>query len=147
MDVINLTTIKERQLFGRKNNCMYCMCTLRGQTKNCESIVQITDLKTAEFLDVSFPSLCLPGCYHRVSVGIQCDLNCSVYYVLAPSLQPQQADTQYARISPASLEKCFSFHCQDMLCPLVVFCAQFLIFILQGVSAVLKQLSSTWHVN
>lgn len=147
MGVINLTTIKERQLFGIKNNCMYCMCTLRGQTKNCETIVQITDLKTAEFLEVSFPSLYLPGCYHRESVGIQCDLNCSVYYVLAPSLQLQQADTQYARISPGSLEKCFSFHCQDMLCPPGSVLCTVSDFHSPGVSAVLKQLSSTWHVN
>lgn len=34
-----------------------------------------------------------------------------------------------------SLEKCFSFHCQTrqyILCPLIIFCAQFLIFTLWG---------------
>ena len=50
------------------------------------------------------------------------------------------------RISPGSLEKCFSFHCQDVLCPYSVLCTVSDLHSL-GVSAVLKQLSSAWHVN
>lgn len=39
--VINLTTIKKRELFG--GNTIY-ISTPRGYIKNCEAIVRITDL-------------------------------------------------------------------------------------------------------
>lgn len=51
---------------------------------------------------------------------------------------------------PQSMEKCFSFYCQQyqyMMCPLIIYLCTVSDFHSLGVSAVLKQFSSIWHIN
>lgn len=133
MGIINLRTIKERQLFGRKKNCMYCTCTYPKRVdQKLWSYSSDHRLKhcwiTLSFFPLSVSTRVLSQGVCRYTVWLELlNLLCLSSITLA-STSRHPTYQNLSRIIGEMLFISLSGHAVS----LVVFCAQFLIFILGG---------------